>query len=180
MRRSLQFALATVVTVACSTSAHAGWNEFWHRVELDFHRNVCWPEPFIHADRDVLHEHYAVYERAGWQRQNTLGSNHFHPESNHLNSAGTQKLLEVITQTPPERRTVFVLQGVDENMTATRIDSVQRAVAALLPDGELPSVVRTHVPPVSRPGDQINRVDQQYHTNQPSPQLPPMQSPGSL
>jgi hypothetical protein len=180
MRRSLQLALAFMITAACCTSAEAGWNEFWARVELDFHRMVCWPEPFIHADRDILHEHYAVYERMGWQRQHTLGANHFHAETNQLNSAGTEKLMQVLTQSPPERRTLFVLQGVDQNMTATRIDSVQRTVAALFPDGELPAVVQTHVPPVMRPGDQIDSMDRAYRSNQPSPQLPAMQAAGGL
>ena len=180
MRRSLQLALALAITVACSASAEAGWNDFWHRVHLDYQRMVCWPEPFIHADRDILHEHYAVYERMGWQRQNTLGASHFHSETNQINSAGTEKLLQVLTQTPPERRTVFVLQGVDQDMTSVRIDSVQRTVAALLPDSDMPAVVQTHVPPVLRPGDQIDRMERSYQSNQPSPQLPAMQAAGGL
>jgi len=180
MRRSLQIALALVITAAASASADAGWHEFWARVHLDYHRNVCWPEPFIHADRDILHEHYAVYERMGWQRQNTLGVNHFHQETNQLNSAGVQKVLEVVTQSPPQRRTVFVLQGVDQNMTDTRIDSVQQTVAALLPEGELPSVVQTHVPPVLRPGRTIVTIENQYRNGQPQPRLPAMQAAGGL
>ena len=180
MRRSLQLALAVIITATCTTSASAGWNEFWERVHLDFHRNVCWPEPFIHADRDILHEHYAVYERMGWQRQNTLGVNHFHTETHQLNSAGVQKLLEVVTQSPPHRRTVFVLQGVDQNMTSMRVDSVQQTVAALLPQGELPSVVQTHVPPVLRPGRQVMTVETQYRSGQPQPRLPAMQAAGGL
>lgn len=180
MRRSLQLALVLLITAASSASVQAGWNEFWHRVHLDYHRMVAWPEPFIHADRDILHEHYAVYERMGWQRQNTLGATHFHPESNQLNSAGTQKLLEVLTQSPPDRNTIFVLQGIDQNMTATRLDSVQRTAAALLPEADLPAVVQTHVPPVMRPGDQIERTDKAYRTGQPAPQLPAMQAAGGL
>lgn len=180
MRRSLQLTLALLITASAATSVEAGWDEFWARVHLDYHRNVCWPEPFIHADRDSLREHYAVYERMGWQRQNTLGVNHFHPETHQLNSAGVQKVLEVVTHSPPQRRTVFVLQGVDQNMTATRIDSVQQTIAAILPEGDLPSVVQTHVPPVLRPGRQINTIENQYRNGQPAPQLPAMQAAGGL
>lgn len=180
MRRSMLIALTLIITAACTASADAGWNEFWHRAHLDYHRMACWPEPFIHADRDILQEHYAVYERMGWQRQNTLGEHHFHAETNKINSAGTEKLMHVLTQTPPQRRTLFVLQGVDQNITATRVDSVQRAAAALFPEGDLPSVVQTHVPPVMRPGDQIDHMDREYKSNQPVPKLPAMQAAGGI
>src|SRR5690606_32576131 len=115
-------------------------------------RMVCWPEPFIHADRDVLREHYGVYERMGWQRQNTLGAHHFHRETHRINSAGVEKLMEIVMHSPPERRTVFVQQGIDASATSVRLDSVQVSLSRVLPEGELPAVVQTHQAPVLRPG----------------------------
>src|SRR5688500_3805552 len=66
MRRMLWlggFGAALLLT----TSANADWNDFWHRVGVDFHRNNAWPEPFLSADREVTREYFRIQVNNGWR-----------------------------------------------------------------------------------------------------------------
>ena len=46
----------------------------------------------------------------GWRVQNTLGDDHFDADTGLLNEAGELKVREILAASPPEHRTVFVLQ----------------------------------------------------------------------
>jgi hypothetical protein len=86
----------------------------------------------------------------GWQMQNTLSHYHFDPQTNEANRAAEAKLMTILTQNPPHRQTVFVLQSLDPDITAARVDSIQRMVAQIVPHGEMPAVVQTDRAPIGR------------------------------
>ncbi len=166
-------------TSPASADWREDWNSFWAGVELDYLRNTHWPQPFVYPDRDAVRAPFAAMAAKGWQRQNTLGDYHFDPNTNQLNSAGQMRLRSIAMQTPPDRRTVYVYRGAHPEATALRVDSVQRHMVGIVPQGELPAVVDTATPPVERPGDQIDQIQTRAISGMPEPVLPPFQAAGS-
>jgi hypothetical protein len=177
-------ALAAALTIWGGADSARGdwtedWNNFWTRCELDYHRNAHWPKPFIYPDRDAYHAPFATMVAKGWQRQNTLGDYHFDRNTHHLNSAGKAQVRWIATQTPPDRRTVFVYRGPNSEVTSIRLDSVQRHMVNSVAEGELPAVVDVGTPPLQRPGEHIDHIQNRVISGMPDPVLPPFQAAGS-
>src|SRR5262245_14490349 len=105
------------------------WHNFWNGVHTDFHRNNAWPEPFLTADKMAVRTSYSTMVDNGWKMQNTVGTFLFDTETQQLNQAGDLLVKWIITQAPVNRRAVFVLKGDSAEATATRVQSVQAAVA---------------------------------------------------
>jgi hypothetical protein len=156
------------------------WNSFWHRCHLDYQRNTHWPQPFIYPDRDAVRAPFETMVAKGWQRQNTLGDYHFDPHTQTLNRAGEMRVRAISLNPHPERRTVFVYRGHTADITATRVDSVQRYSSHLPPQTELVGVIDTAVPPAERAGDQIDQIQSRVISSTPNPVLPPFQAAGTL
>ena len=153
MRRRLVFSLAAALTLCTAlSSAQAemhgnSFQRFWHRVSVDWHRNNAWPKPFAAADREAYFAPLRVQNDNGWRLQNTLVHQLFNSESQELNQAGEMKVHWIVTQAPMHRRTVYVLRGSNPEATAIRVDSVQQAIANLVPSGPLPEVLLTDTAP---------------------------------
>ena len=85
--------LATVV-LACRQTARAqnntnnNTNSWYSRWKLDYHRNHCWPEPFIPGDRASVNMPFVIMADNGWKRQNLLTHYHFVDGGTKLNQAG--------------------------------------------------------------------------------------------
>lgn len=176
MRR---FTLAVVfaVTVVTASVAHAGWNEFWERVHLDWHRMNCWPEPFHHADRDLVRQPLLAMTDSGWRMENTLSDHLFDVEQHTLTQAGALKVRWIVTQAPPHRRTMYVLRGPTPDATLSRVDAVQTAITQLSPHGIRPEVLLTDVIPVGGSGDYFDAVDRALKDSIPPPRLPAAAGP---
>jgi hypothetical protein len=168
---SLGLALIAGTGLATST-ASADWHEFWHRVKVDFHRNNAWPEPFQSADRAVTREPFCIQVNNGWKMQNTIGTYLFNPETQELNRAGELKVKWVVTQAPIHRRAVFVLVGESPEDTRVRVESVQRYVSRLVPDGNLPPVMITYTEPEGASGEYFDAVNRAMMQSIPAPRLP--------
>jgi hypothetical protein len=176
MRASL-VALATVITCAfVASSSQAGWTDFWHRTSVDFHRNNCWPKPFVEADRNDVRVALDAMVRKGWQSQNTLTNYHFDPQTNQLTVAAHRKIEWILTQNPPPRRVVFVLRSLDQDITAARVDAVQQTMARIVPHGVLPMVAETENSPLGRSADYIVAIHLALERSVPSPHLPAVES----
>jgi hypothetical protein len=152
--------------------ATAGWNEFWHRVHVDFHRNNAWPEPFQTADRAAAREPFCIMVNNGWKMQNTIGTFLFNRETNELNSAGESKVKWVVTQAPIHRRAVFVLVGDTPEDTKARVESVQRYISRLFPEGNLPPVMLTTTEPDGASGEYFDAINRAMLQSIPAPRLP--------
>lgn len=173
--------LLTITLGVCSFgSVHGGWHEFWDRVHLDFHRNNCWPEPFESIDRRATRAPFAVMVEKGWRTQNTLGYDYFNPETQGLTEAGERKLHMILANTPEEHRTVYISQGFEPNTAEKRIDSVQQALARMLPDQPLPAVVPVQVEPRGWPAEYIDTIDRKVQSSIPNPRLPSFQAAGGV
>ena len=164
----------TLTSIASSGTAHAGWTEFWRRFHLDTQRMNCWPSPFYCADQQSVRATFQLMTDNGWRSQNTLGDHFFDLESERLTRAGELKVHWIIMDAPLRRRTVFVLRGHSHEATSVRLDSVQQAVARMLPGGPLPPVLLTDVAPGGGSGEYFETVDRTYRSTIPEPRLPEM------
>ncbi len=171
MRRTT-LALVFAATVAMAGVTQAGWTEFWEGVHLDWHRMNCWPEPFSHADRDLVRQPLIAMTDNGWRMENTLSDHLFDVEKHTLTQAGALKVRWIVTQAPSHRRTVFVLRGATPDATLARVESVQASITQLAPQGARPEVLLTDVIPVGGSGDYFDAVDRALKDSIPAPRLP--------
>lgn len=162
-----------------STSVDAGWHEFWNRFHLDFHRNNCWPEPFESVDRKATREPFAVMVNNGWRRETTLGRAFFHPESQKLTEGGKHRVHWILTQVPEEHRRIYVSVGFHHLDIDKRMESVQSAIADLVPGAPMPEVIATNVQHHEWSGDYINEIDTKSVETIPKPRLDPFKAAGA-
>ena len=165
--------------VGLSTSAVAGGDGtgFWQRVHTDYHRNVCWPYPFVYQDRDAVRTPFAIMADNGWRVENTLPDELFDPENQNLSRAGERKVRWVATQAPINRRVVFVPRGTHDEITNARVQAVQNYLATLSLRGPTPHVVATDILPASTSGDYFYQVDKKAEASLPNPRLPAATAP---
>src|SRR5262245_47154540 len=119
---ALALALGIAIEIACASPLNAGWNEFWHQTHVDFRRMNSWPDPFQHIDRRAEAAPFECFKDAGWRLENTLVDPLF-TEDQELTHAGKLKVRHILTQVPPNRRTIFVLKGETRDVTERRVDS---------------------------------------------------------
>lgn len=144
----------------------------YHAFGREWTLNNQWPAPYIMTDRQAVRAPFAIMIDKGWQIQNTLGDHHFHHETQELTRAGEIQLKWIVTQTPESRRTVFVLRGHNDAATSVRVDTVQQAVAHLVPRGPLPAVVQTNNIPPTSPAEYSDDVNLRAVKARLSPALP--------
>ena len=82
--------------------------------------------------------------------QNLLGAHHFIPETNQLNAAGQLRVQWIMTQAPPDRRSIFVERSLDPNVNTQRMAAVREYATQVALDGRTPQVAQTH-PDIRRP-----------------------------
>lgn len=161
--------LACLFSTGMVVNAHAGW---WERAKVDYHRMNMYPQPFTPVDNEAVRAPFVVMVERGWQRQTTLGDEHFDAETNQLSRAGELKVRWILTQAPESRRQVYVLRGHSDDVTSTRIDSVQLATSRIIQRGPLPNILATDVPSVGWPAEYVNEVDKKMQSTIPPPRLP--------
>ncbi len=149
---------------ACSQ----GPSSFW----TTFYRNTRWPSPFKLQDIDAVTSYFAVQRENGWKMHNTVGHVLFDAQSNGLTDAGRNHIRSILTDNPIDRRVIFVLQGQSPQQTAQRVESVQLAVSALIPAGELPAIYITDRDAPGSSGAAHTALTRARMTSMPSPRLP--------
>lgn len=166
--RSILVALATAF-VLLPAPAKA---ELFQRMKRDHRRNSCWPAPFLAPDRMAVRAPFAVMINNGWRTQNTLSDEHFDTETGMLNEAGKLKVRDILSYSPPEHRTVFVLQAHDEEMTAARNRSVNQFAARINTFSEGPMVAGTNIRPRGWPAENVSSIGTRFNASMPDPRLP--------
>lgn len=175
MKRILYGVVALVGICLSASPADAGWHEFWQKFKRDTHRVNAYPEPFRFADREAQKAPFRVMIENGWRTEHTLTESLFTP-SQELTRAGQKKVYWIVTQSPEERRTVYVIAGNSLDATEARLDSVQRFISRVIPEGALPAVVVTGRIPRGGSGDYLNEMHRKYRDSLPAPQLPTPES----
>lgn len=154
------------------------WHTFWGQVHLHRNRVNVWPEPFVRQDRELVRGPFRQMVDNGWKSQNTLSDYLFDPGTNELTNAGQAKLQYILTQIPPHRRQVYVLEAATQEETATRVTSVYRNIARIAPDSNCCEVMTTKIVPRGGEGWYLYDVEQAYRNNIPSPRLSSIGSGG--
>ncbi len=108
------------------------WSAFWYDVQLQRRRVAEWPGPFLESDRNAVRAPFQQMTENGWQQQNTFDDRLFDADQKTLNPAGQHKLRYTITQLPPHRRTIFILEGASQEITEARIASVSAQMSLIL------------------------------------------------
>jgi hypothetical protein len=165
-----------LVGVCCATT-QADWSDFFRRSYVDARRMNSWPDPFRHMDREATLAPFERFKDAGWRLENTLVDALF-TDDHELTYPGKLKVRHILTQVPAHRRSVYVLQGQTRDMTEKRVDAVQRAIAEIMPQGNLPPVLVTEINPRGGAGDYLYLVNNKYRQSIPSPVLPTAQGAG--
>ena len=156
----------------CLSTGVASAGDFWHRVHVDYHRNTCWPYPFVYQDRDAVRTPFAIMADNGWRLENTLPDELFDPENQTLSRAGERKVRWIATQAPTNRRVVFVPRGTNEEITSARVEAVQNYLSTMSLRGPGPQVFVTDILPASTSGDYFYQVDKKAEASLPEPRLP--------
>jgi hypothetical protein len=172
MLRRLPALAVVLFLAAAATPAEAQWlSNGFHRMHLVYHRNVAWPKPFVAQDQMATYAPFGPMVANGWRKQTLLGPHHFE-EGERLSAAGEEKVRWILTQAPAQHRTVFIERGRTRKQTQARIDAVQRSVAAISENGDLPAVVDTHIISEGRPGQAVYDHLTRFSQKQPDPILP--------
>ncbi len=146
--------------------------KFVHNMARDAKRNNCWPQPFVCPDRQRVRAAFVQMVANGWERQNLLSTHHFKSTDGQLNESGRLRIHWILTEAPPQHRTIFVQRGPSAEETAARVDRVQQVAMQLSPDGELPRVVQTSVSPLGWPAERVDVIGRKFHASMPDPRLP--------
>lgn len=168
----LSGALVVVITFVVSDLWAGETRGFFERFGQDYHRNNCWPEPFLQPDRAHVFMPLVAMVNKGWQKQNLLAGYHFVPNSLRLNEAGQLKVIWILTQTPHERRTIFVSRGFNPDVTAARLEAAEHFAQQITPAGTVPLVVESYMVAEGRPAQDVDATNVRFRETRPSPQLP--------
>ena len=153
------------------TTAETWWHKMWSQVELHRSRVNTWPEAFAPYDREAVRGPFRQIVDNGWKSQNTFTDYLFDPGTNELTRAGQAKLYHVLTQVPPHRRQVYVLEAATQEETATRVVSVYRSIAQIAPESSPCAVMTTRIVPRGGEGWYLYDVERSYRQNMPQPRL---------
>ncbi|MEX0610601.1 MAG: hypothetical protein WD738_20840 [Pirellulales bacterium] len=179
MRRTFIAAAALMITGGYVYNAQAVWvDETVHYVKQGYHENVLWPWPYICPDRVAVREPFELMIHNGWRRQNLLGPHHF-DSTNRLTTAGELRVHWVLTQAPPQRRTIYVERALDSEVTAERLATAREYATKVVLDGQSPQVSETHLISEGRPASVVDATNVRFQESMPPPVLPPVVGSGA-
>jgi len=165
------FAASMKPSAGDPVTAENWWHKFWSKVDLHRNRVNVWPEPFTSHDRELVRGPFRQMVDNGWKSQNTLSDYLFDPGTSELTGAGQAKLHHIMTQVPPHRRQVYVLEAATQEETAARLASVHRYLAQIAPDSNPCAVMTTKIVPRGGEGWYAYDVEQAYRSFVPPPRL---------
>ncbi len=141
-----------------------------------FKDNLRWPHQYVWPSRRGICQSFAIMANNGWRRQNLLGQYHFDPETGELSTAGRVKVQWILTQAPPQRRTIYVERTLDQQQTAGRVEAVQNLASSTTTAEGPVDVQETLLHDDGRPAAAIDAVFTGFTTNQKPPVLPDAES----
>jgi hypothetical protein len=173
LRRLHTAALLAAAAFAPAASADwlDKWHQFEHEVHVDYHRNNCWPHPWREMAAQSVNAPFGAMVDAGWRAQNTFSSDLFRDGDAELTTAGRARLRWVATQTPVDRRMVFVLRGPTPEATAARIASVQQELASFPNGAGQLEVYETDYEPPTGSGQVMTMINKARLSKMPAPIL---------
>jgi hypothetical protein len=173
MRRMILALIAFTVMMSGAASAWAVvFDSATYYVKRGYHRNVAWPWPYVCPDRIAVREPFAIMINNGWRRQNLLGGHHFNADATGLTKAGELKVQWIMTQAPPQYRTIFVERSVDPSVTASRVAAAREYSSQIALGGEAPQVAETYIVSEGRPASVVDSINVRFQESAIPPVLP--------
>lgn len=169
-------ALAWMAMGLAAASAQAEWPHPIRDFCLEYKRNQCWPEPFLHPDRVLVQAPFETMISNGWRAQNTLADHHF-DENGQLTNAGRLKVRDILATTPPQYQTIFVLRPETVEMLPIRIEAVRMAAAQYAIDGNVPDVAESNIRPRGWSANYVDVIGRKFNETTPAPRIPEMERP---
>jgi hypothetical protein len=144
---------------------------WWQRFKRDYHRNNCWPEPFVADDRAAVNIPFQIQADNAWVMQNLLSDYHFVEGTSQLNSAGQYRVNWIVSRAPMQRKVAFIQRGSNDAVTTDRLIAVQNAIASLHPRGMVP-VYESSMSPSDWAGSAADATLRAAEKTIPDPHLP--------
>lgn len=157
----------------CPPASPSGPQAHYYTCEDAYYHNSIWPRQYINPARRGICQAFDVMAVNGWRRQALLGPYHFEADGVQLNEAGRLKVEWILTQAPPQYRTLYVQRVPNQERTSGRIEAVQQYVASLNGLGGPGDVQETLVRDDGYPAGMVDAVFTGFKANQPVPMLPP-------
>lgn len=164
--------LAMSVSWLESASGGEMLRRYWCRWKALYRTNEIWPEPWLQPDRIAARAPFDVMVAQGWQEQNTLTDDHFMPNSAELSETGRLKVADILINSPPQFRTIFIERTFEGPSTAARMKAVQQFAARRLPEAGEIAVSETIRRRYGTSGEYTDTVLRQFQESQPVPRLP--------
>ncbi|MFG0267874.1 MAG: hypothetical protein ACF8AM_22385 [Rhodopirellula sp. JB055] len=163
-----------------SQTASADWGSLVHQMHVGYHRNVAWPDPFNEVDAVQTVMPFEAMKRNGWRMHNTIGHELFRGGDGALLAAGQNRVRWIATQAPEGRREIYVLRGVTQEETQSRIKAVQEAVDGYVLAGQpQPQVLVTTIEPATSPGVVATKINRERLEQMAAPKLPTTSAAGT-
>src|SRR5437868_15141532 len=141
MRKTLiSIATAAVVLAPALRVEAVCFDDTAMYVKQGYHVNKQWPWPYVCPDRVAVHEPFCIMINNGWRRENLLGAHHFNPDTNQLTSAGQLRVQWIMTQAPPNHRSIFVERALEANVNAERMAWGRSDARKVSSDGREPLI----------------------------------------
>jgi hypothetical protein len=150
-----------------------------HHIKSGYYRNRDWPWPYVCADRIAVREPFCIMVDNGWRRQNLLGPHHFNPDTHQLTTAGELKVRWIMTQAPPDRRSIFVERSIEPTITVQRVETARQYAAQVALNSESPQVAETHLISEGRPASVVDQTNVRFYESLPPPVFLPATSAGA-
>ena len=106
----------------CAPGSSAGPAVHHFSCEEAFYQNQIWPRQYINPSRRGICQSLDIMAHNGWRRQNLLGPYHFEADGVQLNEAGRLKVEWILTQAPPQYRTLYVQRVANQDRTVGRVE----------------------------------------------------------
>jgi hypothetical protein len=169
--------LGLALLVPSSASAGNWVATQWNGFCAQYRVNRDWPEQYLDHDRAAARAPFAAMVANGWRSQNTISNYHFDDATGDLNDTGKLKVQSILWATPPQYRSLYVLQAGSPEMTGYRVRSVQQYSQAIMQNEVPPPVMTTNREPFGASGETVDGVIKTAGENRPLPILPPVQRP---
>ena len=164
--------LASVgIAVTLSTSATAGpLHALFRDIHTSYHRNKCWPQPFVYPDNAAARAPFARMIHNGWRVQTLVAGHHF-TDGTDLTDAGERHIRWIVTQAPVRRRTVYIEQGKTPEDTRARVAAAQDYAQRFAMEGHTVNVQPTHIMARGVPADYVDAINVKFFESTPDPRL---------
>lgn len=173
MRRTLFFVVICLATAGGEGTARAVFfDEAGHHCKRTYRANQMWPWPYQCPDRVAVREPFCMMINNGWRRQNLLGSHHFNPDTNQLTTAGELRVQSIMTQTPIDRRNIFIERSLNTETNSARLAAVRDYATRVSTDGHTPPVEETYLVSEGRPAAVVDATNTKFMQAMPAPVLP--------